>query len=390
LKAQVFKSIDEVPQTQWDALLGERSITFSHRFWSIIEQSRLNDFDYRHVLFSDDAGQPVALTSFYSITTDIAIFAPAPLRKLLTGLRRVYPNLLKFRMLECGTPIILNSPPFVALPSVTAEQLATAVHTVLADTARREGQFLTVIRDFEAGSEVYTPLFAGFGYHWADLLPNTYLEIRWQTAAEYQTALKSYYRSKLRKHLKRNAELGVHHTLVTDFADLADTLCAQWMVVHEQADEFQREVLTPDFYRALSERLDGRAKVLLFHRGEALVGHALLLHDGQELRWLYFGRETAVNDSLYLYVAHAVIETAIALKVQRLEMGLTTYPIKQDLGAQVTPIRIALRARSRLINFFVGLGYAVLNRPPKVENRAVFKVPIQRTPAIRRTKNRQT
>ena len=115
------------------------------------------------------------------------------------------------------------------------------------------------------------------------------------------------------------------------------------------------------------------SKALLFFKGNELVGHALLLLDGPMLRWLYFGRNEATNDSLYLYVAHSVIETAIVLGAHSLEMGLTTYAIKLDLGAQVRPIKIGLRAVSRLINPFVGLGYTVLNRPPVVDARPVFK-----------------
>ena len=114
--------------------------------------------------------------------------------------------------------------------------------------------------------------------------------------------------------------------LVEDFAPLADELCRQWLIVHERANEFQREVLTPAFYRELSLGLEGAAKVLRFFREDVFVGHALLLHDRDTLRWLYFGRAEPINDSLYLYVAQAVIETAINLKVRRLEMGLTTLP----------------------------------------------------------------
>ena len=87
-----------------------------------------------------------------------------------------------------------------------------------------------------------------------------------------------------------------------------------------------------------------RSKVILFYQDDKLVGHALLLVDGETLRWLYVGREVAANDGLYLYIAQTVVETAILLGAKRLEMGLTTYPIKQDLGAEVTPIKIALRA----------------------------------------------
>lgn len=105
-------------------------------------------------------------------------------------------------------------------------------------------------------------------------------------------------------------------------------------MVHNQADEFQRECV-PTFYREFSRNMGSDSKALLFYKGDELVGHALLLLDGPVLRWLYFGRNEATNDGLYLYVAHSVIETSILLGAKTIEMGLTTYAIKLDLGARV-------------------------------------------------------
>lgn len=373
LLAKTHKTIEEVDPELWNSLVGGRSCTFSHEFWSLIERSGLNDFDYRHVLFYDDAGRAVAATTFYSITTDIAIFAPEGLRNLLARVRRLFPNFLKLRMLECGTPIILNSPPFFHLPDVSKETVIEAVTGLLRDTARHEGQLLIVIRDFEPNAFDMQPLLAKQGYHWVDGLPNNYLQIRWSSPEAYLASLKSYYRSKLLKHLRINASNGVRHELHTDFADLAETLCQQWRVVHEQADEFQREVLTPVFYREFSGSMGEHSKVLLFYRANDLVGHALLLMDGDLLRWLYFGRKDAGNDSLYLYVGYTVIETAIRLGAKHLEMGLTTYSIKSDLGAQITPIKMAIRSSWGPINPFVGFFYPLLNDTPVFENKNVFK-----------------
>ena len=373
LKTKIFNHIDDVPRQTWTALLGTNSVTMSWEFWKVVEQSRLNDFEYRHVLFFDDQGHPVGLSSFYSITTDIAIFAPAALRAVLNGVRRLFPNFLKWKMLECGTPITINSPPFVKSDALSHGEIIDALNEVLRRTARAEGHSMIIVRDFEPSALHVRENFRRLGYHWVDSLPNTYMDISWASPEQYLASMRSYFRSKLQKHLKRNAEAGVHHRLVDDFHDMAETLCAQWMVVHEHASEFQREVLTPDFYRRLSTDLGGQAKVLLFYRGDALLGHALLLRDRDMLRWLYVGREVAANDSLYIYVAHKVVETAILLGAKRLELGLTTYPIKQDLGAQVTPIKIALRASWWLINPFVGLGYALLNRVPAPDPRKVFK-----------------
>jgi len=181
----------------------------------------------------------------------------------------------------------------------------------------------------------------------------------------------------LLRHLRRNEVLGVRHELREDFADLADTLCRQWMVVHDQADEFQREVLTPAFFRGLSLQMGGRAKVLLFFRGDELIGHALLLHDGELLRWLYFGRNEATNDSLYIYVGHKVIETAILLGARRLEMGLTTYPIKHDLGARSVPIKMALRTVVGAANGLVSKIYPLVNSTPPPRDKSIFKTDVE-------------
>lgn len=373
LKIKLFDHIHDIAQEQWNGLSNGHSCTFSHEFWQVIEQSGLNDFRYRHALFLDDSDRPVALTSFYSITTDIAIFAPAGLRGVLAKIRRIFPNFLKLSMLECGTPITLNSPPFVERDGLGRDEILPALHALLLSTAKAEGRLLIVIRDFEPSAQDMRPQLEQLGYHWVSSLPNTYIDISWATPEEYRASMKSYYRSKLLKHLRINQSQHVRHELVTDFHDLADTLCQQWLVVHNQADEFQREVLTPEFYREFSHKMGKRSMAILYYREDQLVGHALLLLDGDLLRWLYFGRTEATNDSLYIYVNHSVIEASILLGVKRLELGLTTYSIKQDLGAQVTPINLALRGTSGLINPFVGFFYPLLNSVPRTRNKNIFK-----------------
>lgn len=373
MRAQVFETIHDVDPQVWDALLNGRSITFSHAFWKIIEESRLNDFHYRYVLFRDEDDQPVALATFYVVTTDIAIFSPPWLRRWLESVRRIFPGFFKLRMLECGTPIILNSPPIVLHPDIDPGEIVDQLHGVLKIYARKSGIFLMILRDFEKSESHWGAKFKQLGYHWISGLPNTYLGVCWNSVDDYRSALKSYYRSKINNHLRKNAELGVWHDVKEEFSEISDELCRQWRVVHERANEFQREVLTTDFYRELSLRLGGRAKIIRFFREDVFVGHALVLHDQDTLRWLYFGRSEPVNDSLYLYVIQAVIQTGIDLKVRRIEMGLTTYPIKLDVGARLEPIHYAICSTWSMLNPFIGWVYGLLNKPSSVQDKAVFK-----------------
>ena len=374
MKTKIFNTIGDVPREQWNHILKDNhSCTYSYEFWEVMEQSKLNDFRYNYILFYDDDDNPVALTSCYTITTDIAIFAPKKLRMVLQHIRRLFSNFFKIKMLECGTPITLNQP-FVVDDEIENSVVLKALTETLFRIAKEQGHLLIVLRDFEPNAIALQSFFKKHGFYFIDSLPNTYMDIVWTSSNDYLSSMKSYYRSKLLKHLRINQKQGVRYELRDDFDDLAELLCSQWQVVHSHAAEYQREVLTPEFYREFSLKPGLHTKVLLIYRNNELVGHALLLMDNDLLRWLYFGRKEAGNDSLYIYIAHKVVETAILLGAKRIELGLTTYPIKKDLGAYMSPIKIALRSPSRLINPFVGPIHSLLNHRPEMRNKNIFKV----------------
>ncbi|WP_374326596.1 GNAT family N-acetyltransferase [Azonexus sp.] len=375
VRTAVFDHIAEVPADAWDALGAGHSLVYSRRFWEVLEHSGINDFRYRYILFFDSTERPIGIAGFYSITTDLAIFAPPGLRKLLTQLRRLMPNFLKFSILECGTPVTPGSEPFALAPDVAGDAVGKALDQTLQEIARRDGQLLIVMRDFEGAAWAHQANFEALGYHWLESLPNTYVEVTWPTPEAYIAAMRSHYRRKLLHYLAQCREQQFRYEIRDDFADLADTLHQQWQVVHEHADEYQREVLTPAFYRELAQRLAGKAKVMLFYRQETLVGHILLMLDGELMRFMFFGRHQAAHDGLWIYGGYALIETAIRLGMPRIEFGLTTYDLKQELGATISPVRMALRTTRRILNPFVGPVFRLLNRPPEVEIRHVFRKP---------------
>ena len=88
---------------------------------------------------------------------------------------------------------------------------------------------------------------------------------------------------------------------------------------------------------------------------------------------MFFGRSRAANDSLYMFAGYKVIETAIDAKAKRLELGITTYSVKKDLGARMVPLRMALKSPWRFVNPFISFFYPLLNSVPAVQNRFVFK-----------------
>ena len=337
----LYHRAKDIPQSEWDQVLGSGSITFGRTYWEVIESSGMEEFSrIRYLLVRDEQGQAVAIGTYYFIHTDIAIFGSPFLSGCLRAVRRRFPNFLKLRMLECGSAININ-PPLLVAPSADREQVVSAVSRHLFNAARQEGAWLLVVRDFTPDESRLQQAFVGQGFVTVPGLPNAWLEVAWSSAEEYLGSMRSYYRSKLKKHLKRNREAGIETRVIEDFAPLAETLSEQWMTVHRQADEYQREVLTPAFYRAFSDRLGASSRILAFYREDRLIGHALVLLDGDTLRWMYFGRNIARNDSLYILVAYKVIELAIEQGARHIEQGLTTYSRLLDVSSGIRPVTCA-------------------------------------------------
>ena len=373
LKAKVFTTIQDVPRDIWDGLVGEHSRTHSWAFWHSLEAGRLNDFKYNYVLFFDQTDAPVAHDLLLLDHDRFCHFCIQEAEGRASEDSSIFPEVLEDAVLECGCPITLSSPPFVKRDSVTPEMFARSLNHLMMQTAKADWRLLLVIRDFEDNSLQLVSDFECCNYRFVDSLPNAYMEIPWGTAEEYVRSMKSHYRSKLLEHLREKDRDGFRQVMVDDFTNLAEELHGHWQVVHDHAEEYQREILTPEFYRDFSASMGSQSKAILFYQHDELVGHALLLMDGDMLRWLFFGRSSVGRDGLYIYAAYKVIEAAILLGAKKLELGLTCYSTKLDLGAQPMRSQLAFKSSVRLLNPVVKGLLPLLNQVPKVSGKMIFK-----------------
>jgi hypothetical protein len=88
---------------------------------------------------------------------------------------------------------------------------------------------------------------------------------------------------------------------------------------------------------------------------------------------MYFGRNTVRNNGLYLFTAYAVIESAINAGASSLELGVTNYQTKLDLGASIVPLKFAISVWNSRYNRIAGRVYNMLNSVPLPTLRDVFK-----------------
>ncbi len=371
-KIRVFDSLSRVPLTEWNSLAKARCYTYTPEYLEMIESLDTHDNHRRYGMLFDENEQLVGLTHFSITRTDIAIFASGWLRSALKGIRQLFPNFLKIRMLECALPISLTSDS-ANRDAICHRKATETLAKTLVEFARDNGIFLVIIGAFEPQDRPSEPCLIDLGYQFVACLPVATLDIAWDTPTDYLSSMKSYFRSKLQRHARINEANGIRCELRDQFDHLAEVLWQQWHVVHEHATEYSGETLTPAFYRDFSIKFGTRSKVLLVYSNDSLVGHALLLLDGDTLRWRNFGRTKAENDSLYIYVCQKVVETAIHLGVNRLDMGVTTYEVKRDFGASIIPRRIAIWVSWNIFNRYSAWVYSLLNHIPDIQTKNIFK-----------------
>ena len=375
-KYSIFDSIEKIPKELWDEILCDNSITLGYDFWKTIENSKLENIDCNYIVLYDGL-LPVAVIPCCVVRTDLAIFSAQWVKSLLIFIRKFIPNFFTLNILECGSPVTINTPQFIKDDKISTEFFLRHLNSILIKVARKKRCLIIIVRDFEDGhdTDVFKRKLKELGFAWVPGLPNTYLDIKWATIDDYLSSMRSHYRYKLLNHLAIADESDLRCELILDFSDLSKELCRQWRVVHKNAKELVREVLTPEFYSEISRNMGANSKVLLFYSRGTLVAHVLLLEDRETLRWLYIGRNRSQKDSLYFYIVHKIIETSITMGMTKLEMGLTTYPIKQDFGAKLVPIYIAIRLTVPFLNLMLEPIYRFLHDSTDYPVKRVFKFP---------------
>ena len=377
IRYKIFEKADDVPVEEWKKLSKKKSITLSYEFWKAIECSNIPQIQkIKYVVFYINDSEAVAWAPFYVVRTDIAFLSKGIIRTSLAKIRRLIPCFMTMKMLECGSPVTMTSPPFLVSEKFPQNIFIKHLRKFLLWQSLRQLSFIFVIRDFDKKDSFhksYKYLFRDLGFIWANNLPNTYLPLHWSSIDEYYQSMRSHYRHKLQKHLKKNSNEKVKYTIINDFAALSEVLIKQWQVIHDNAKELEREVITSEFYENISNRMDTFSSIIYFTKDDKPCAHVLLLHDNDMLRWMYIGREESLKDSMYFYIIDKIISYGIDNGFKMIELGLTTYPIKQDFGGQLIQNNIAISFVFPIFNFMVSLVWNLFNKPAKYTKRRVFK-----------------
>jgi predicted N-acyltransferase len=373
MEIKVFKSIKEVEEKEWNSIVSIDRIICTYRYLRAIEESSINDCDFRYLVAYRN-GKVVAHTCIYSMSFNLDIFTTGVIQKINNGVRHMYPRFLKMRLVECGTPTALGNTISYA-EGVDRVEILNLFIEKMEKFAQEKGIGLLGLRDFTEEEVRFYDILRHSNFSRVNNLPNTTLKLTWDSFDDYIGSLRSNYRYKIKKNMKKSADEKIEIEVLDNFSEHAEVLCRLWVNVYERAKEYKREILTPNYFKSLSRYLENKALVITVKKDGEIVGFSLVLLDDLTLRYIYSGLTYEYNKdfSVYFNMLYEMLKFAIDTKKRKFEMGITTYIPKLDIGARIEPFYVYLRHRNSILNFIIPKAFDLFTPNNTYKPRNVFR-----------------
>ncbi len=175
-------------------------------------------------------------------------------------------------------------------------------------------------------------------------LPNCIMSIKWHSFEEYLMALRSHYRYRYKKALKKSKALTVE-VIKEEFDTKRYSLYEQ---VYDKS-EYKLEKLPIDFFRQTG------AVVVEFRQESEPIAFVQYKIDNGRMVFLFGGLDYSLNQKYDLYqnMLLYLVRTAIENDCTSLELGQTAEEMKCRLGAHQEEKYLYIHHSNRAINWIV-------------------------------------
>ena len=351
----VANTIEAFGRDEWNRLFpGELE---DHAYYLAVEKSGLPDFEWLYFGVRENGELRAAVPAFitdYELDTTLR----GNLRRVTELILRVFPRLLKQRLLSLGSPVGEVCHLGFAPDATRAEQLrflGDLLRKMEEIAGARRVRILAAKDASSAQDELWAEACEENGLRRQPGLPTALLDIRFATLDEYFASLSYSTRKDLRRKLKAGRELCVEWRDNID--DIRDQVMRLYRATYSRAD-LTFEELTSDYFSGVLRECAGRAACVTYWLGDRLVAFNLVLHDGQRLLDKFFGMDHAVAHkyNLYFYSWIENVRYCIAHGIAVYQAGQGLHREKLRLGSRLSANWLWYRHRNRVLDVVFAAG----------------------------------
>jgi hypothetical protein len=141
------------------------------------------------------------------------------------------------------------------------------------------------------------------------------------------------------------------------------------------------EVLNEEFFRRLYATLNGDLEILALVQGTTLLGAALLTSSAAGMTFMLVGLDYAARDrfDVYFNLVYGLVALAIERECEYLDLGQTSYWLKEQIGAECTEEYFYLHGTRRIVHWLLDVCGPLLFPKTRLQAPHVFRNPIQDT-----------
>ncbi|WP_027329788.1 8-amino-7-oxononanoate synthase family protein [Marinimicrobium agarilyticum] len=340
LACEHYTGIDQVEANEWDTIVS-RATGLKHSVLETFEYSDVNNLVCHYLMFRED-NQAVGRANLYEVSMDFKSMDQELSESAVESINSWHPAFLNFSMAECGL-FAMNGDGLVVKQERHLTSAIQATSKKLHQIADKKGLDLLVFRDVPV--ELYShyeKVLVSEGYAPTAGFTNAVLDIQWNSLNDYLESLRSKDRNKIKAAFKKQNDLGIRLEVTSDYTHLAPKLAQLWANVNASSSDYNREQLDEAFFRESGYRLAGDSEVILFYYDDALVAFMWNLIGEEDYHMADWGVDYDYphyrEANFYRAASVYSLERAIALKKQRMQLGMTNYVPKQFLGAKMQPL----------------------------------------------------
>ena len=377
-----FRRIEEIAGP-WNLCFGQEDVLRSYALQLGVERSLLPDVEL-YYLVGEEAGGVCCVVPCYVGRASLLTLANPLLKRVVGGIRRVFPRFLWMRLFVIGSPVSTCGD-LLGLrhrddPAEWNQATVTALFGELLGKARALGVGMVVLKELEAGLTEFLQTRVGQSLLFVPSLPTTFLAVAPKAQGGYVEAICSKYRNKLKKRKAVAAECGITWEIVPNCRGREAEVFALYLQVLEHSD-FVFEVVNQEFFSRVGEALGDDAFFVMGFQGEGatrqLISFELVMADRRRLHPFYSGFDYRVKQQadVYFNTFYAIIEEAERRGLSEVHLAQTAYEVKAELGATCHPLFIAVYHRRAWMRAVLRLGQGWLAPTAKFPVRDVFKIP---------------
>jgi len=383
----VERSIRRIDPALWDSINAPYGLYWTHRFLSCVD-SGVADATYWYLLVYCGS-ELVATAVLSSFVVSLDLLLPGYVQQLCHAIRRVYPSFFRLRMLFCGIPVSIGKHTLAISDKVRAEPVLDELNRHMVRIARENGIRHLCFKEFAESDFPDIRLLQNHGYIRAHSIPRVRLDMTWSSFAEYLQSMRHGYRRKIRQSLRKigitdhgspmagsgNGDADLPRLVVDRFCPENTTRMHELYAEVMQRTTVKLEVLNRRFFERLAETMPQDLTWLCLQDKDGVQGAALLGKNGPRLNFLLVGFDYEHRDQYQTYfnLLNGIIAYGIEQRFESIDLGQTTYQIKQRLGGRAEPVYFYLRCLSPVIHFLLRCFSHVLFPPTRLTHRHVFR-----------------